>query len=168
MSHAHNRINIETPPATTPASVADTDGSNHPAIQARSILQLELGTSRSKGHERESILRSALQLVSSIADSHPPPDTITGNQSYSEHLPVAVPDSPPPEMLYMALRCKHIEILTILFCASTNKGQLHRNRTVRDGRITYPMAHTRGWLRRCCKMALNLKTASTNIVSVSM
>lgn len=167
MSHGPGRQYIETPTATTPASGVDTESSNHPAIQARNILQLELGTSRSKGHERESILKSALQLVSSIADSHPPPDTITGNQSYSEQLPTAIPDSPPPEMLYMALQCGFSEFLSI-FYMSTNEVQLRQNRTMRDGRITYPTAPTRKWLRLCYKMALNLKTASTNIASVCM
>ncbi|KAL4814836.1 hypothetical protein BDW67DRAFT_176800 [Aspergillus spinulosporus] len=88
---------------TTPSTEGDNT-SNYHAIQAKNVIQLELDDSRSGiSQERQSILRSALQLVTEIAASeHHQGDAVVENESPDDGL--AVPESPPREMLFMLLR----------------------------------------------------------------
>jgi hypothetical protein len=78
--------------------------SNYHAIQAKNVIQLELDDSRSAlSQERQSILRSALQLVTEIAASERHQgDAVAENELLDDGL--AVPESPPREMLFMLLR----------------------------------------------------------------
>ncbi|KAL4738757.1 hypothetical protein BDV11DRAFT_205717 [Aspergillus similis] len=93
----------ETSSVTTPSTEGD-NASNYHAIQAKNVIQLELDDSRSGiSQERQSILKSALQLVTEIAASERHQgDAVAENESFDDGL--AVPESPPREMLFMLLR----------------------------------------------------------------
>ncbi|CBF75762.1 transcription factor domain-containing protein [Aspergillus nidulans FGSC A4] len=94
---------METSAMNTPSTEGDNT-SNYHAIQAKNVIQLELDDSRSGlSQERQSILRSALQLVTDIAASERHQgDALAENESLDDGL--AVPESPPREMLFMLLR----------------------------------------------------------------
>ncbi|KAL4989127.1 hypothetical protein BDW68DRAFT_176247 [Aspergillus falconensis] len=93
----------ETSCINTP-STEGHNASNYHAIQAKNVIQLELDDSRSGlSQERQSILKSALQLVTEIAagERHQA-DAVAEDDTSDDGL--AVPDSPPREMLFMLLR----------------------------------------------------------------
>ncbi|KAL4773010.1 hypothetical protein BDW60DRAFT_222178 [Aspergillus nidulans var. acristatus] len=94
---------METSSMNTPWTEGDNT-SNYHAIQAKNVIQLELDDSRSAlSQERQSILRSALQLVTEIAASERHQgDAVAENELLDDGL--AVPESPPREMLFMLLR----------------------------------------------------------------
>ncbi|KAL6236203.1 hypothetical protein BDW75DRAFT_229656 [Aspergillus navahoensis] len=93
----------ETSSTTTP-STEGGNASNYHAIQAKNVIQLELGNSRSGlSQERQSIMKSALQLVTKIASSERhQADAITEGESFDDEL--AAPEAPPRDMLFMLLR----------------------------------------------------------------
>ncbi|KAL5000552.1 hypothetical protein BDV10DRAFT_192846 [Aspergillus recurvatus] len=93
----------ETSCVNTPSTEGD-NASNYHAIQAKNVIQLELDDSRSGlSQERQSILKSALQLVTELAagERHQA-DAAAEDESLDDGL--AVPESPPREMLFMLLR----------------------------------------------------------------
>lgn len=95
----------EKSPAATTRSVLGADGSKYHAIQARNIIQLELDDSRCISRERRSILRSALQLVSRVAESDPLYSATTvEDESFPTDPDIAIPGSPPRELLFMLLQ----------------------------------------------------------------
>ncbi|KAL4893370.1 hypothetical protein BDV59DRAFT_178104 [Aspergillus ambiguus] len=95
----------EKSPAATTRSVLSADGSKHHAIQARNIIQLELDDSRCISRERQSILRSALQLVSRVAENDPLYSATTVEEEpWPTDSDIALPGSPPRELLFMLLQ----------------------------------------------------------------
>ncbi|PYI09394.1 hypothetical protein BO78DRAFT_308323 [Aspergillus sclerotiicarbonarius CBS 121057] len=92
-----------TPDSATPGT--DAGGSNYHAIQARSVIELELGDCRHISKEQQSILNSALQLVSELAEKEPvESEGCLGGNGLIGDPSVTVPESPPPELLFMLLR----------------------------------------------------------------
>ena len=112
----------ETSPASDACSAADADESNYHAIQAKSIIQLELDDSRFITIGRTSILRSALQLVSDIAEKERHQSALFAEGEPPVEPDVTVPDSPPREMLFMLLRGTET-------CFSHSNTQLTKHRT---------------------------------------
>ncbi|KAL4925997.1 Zn(II)2Cys6 transcription factor [Aspergillus undulatus] len=94
----------DTSPASDGCSAADADDSNYHAIQAKSIIQLELDDSRFITIGRQSILKTALQLVSEIAENERRQSNLFAEDELLEELAVSVPELPPREMLFMLLR----------------------------------------------------------------
>ncbi|RAK97342.1 transcription factor domain-containing protein [Aspergillus ibericus CBS 121593] len=93
----------------TPDSIGtpgtDAGGSNYHAIQAKSVIELELGDCRHISKEQQSILNSALQLVSQLAEKEPvEAEGCLGADGFTEDPTLSVPESPPPELLFMLLR----------------------------------------------------------------
>ncbi|KAI3021623.1 transcriptional regulator family: Fungal Specific TF [Aspergillus niger] len=106
----HSQINNqvldsrERSPTTTAQSTPSVEGPNYHAIQAKNIIQLELNDSRHINRGRQSILRSALQLVNRIAESEPQhPDEIIEEPQPSDPA-LTIPDAPPRELLFMLLK----------------------------------------------------------------
>ncbi|RDH36195.1 hypothetical protein BDQ94DRAFT_185379 [Aspergillus welwitschiae] len=94
----------ERSPTTTAQSTPSVEGPNYHAIQAKNIIQLELNDSRHINRGRQSILRSALQLVNRIAESEPQhPDEIIEEPQPSDPA-LTIPDAPPRELLFMLLK----------------------------------------------------------------
>lgn len=93
---------VEVPPSGAAPSTASAVGSNYHAIQAKNVIQLELGDSSSISRERQSILKDALQLVSSIAETVP--RDADAEELYPSDPAITVPDTPPRELLFMLLR----------------------------------------------------------------
>ncbi|RDH21196.1 hypothetical protein M747DRAFT_322606 [Aspergillus niger ATCC 13496] len=94
----------ERSPTTTAQSTPSVEGPNYHAIQAKNIIQLELNDSRHVNRGRQSILRSALQLVNRIAESEPQhPDEIIEEPQPSDPA-LTIPDAPPRELLFMLLK----------------------------------------------------------------
>ncbi|KAI2848394.1 transcriptional regulator family: Fungal Specific TF [Aspergillus niger] len=94
----------ERSPTTTAQSTPSVEGPNYHAIQAKNIIQLELNDSRHINRGRQSILRSALQLVNRIAESEPQhPDEIIEEPQPSDTA-LTIPDAPPRELLFMLLK----------------------------------------------------------------
>lgn len=91
-------------PATTPNSAADADDSNYHAIQAKDIIELELDDSRFISHERQVVLRSALQLVNEIAERERRQSGTFMEDGSPEAPTIPVPEVPPRELLFMLLR----------------------------------------------------------------
>lgn len=83
-----------------------TDCSNHHAIRARSVIQLELGDSRHTSQKQQTVLRAALQLVNQIGrcEKKQPGENI-GNETTdaTTEESVTVPGAPPSELLLMLL-----------------------------------------------------------------
>ncbi|KAL2822107.1 hypothetical protein BJX63DRAFT_417869 [Aspergillus granulosus] len=92
----------ERSPIMTAAWTPNADGSNCHAIQAKNIIQLELDDSRYISRERQSILTSALQLVSEIAESGPVHSL--DEEPIDIQPDVPIPKVPPRELLFMLLR----------------------------------------------------------------
>ncbi|KAL4800761.1 hypothetical protein BDV19DRAFT_375440 [Aspergillus venezuelensis] len=90
--------------ASDTCSAADADDSNYHAIQAKSIIQLELDDSRFITIGRTSILRSALQLVSEIAEKERHQSALFAEGEPPVEPDVTAPSPPPREMLFMLLR----------------------------------------------------------------
>ncbi|EHA19714.1 hypothetical protein ASPNIDRAFT_179724 [Aspergillus niger ATCC 1015] len=108
--YKHSQINNqvldsrERSPTTTAQSTPSVEGPNYHAIQAKNIIQLELNDSRHINRGRQSILRSALQLVNRIAESEPQhPDEIIEEPQPSDPA-LTIPDAPPRELLFMLLK----------------------------------------------------------------
>ncbi|GKZ57721.1 hypothetical protein AnigIFM49718_003055 [Aspergillus niger] len=94
----------ERSPTTTAQSTPSVEGPNYHAIQAKNIIQLELNDSRHINRGRQSILRSALQLVNRIAESEPQhPDEIIEEPQPTDPA-LTIPDAPPRELLFMLLK----------------------------------------------------------------
>ncbi|GKZ35787.1 hypothetical protein AbraIFM66950_006582 [Aspergillus brasiliensis] len=94
----------ESSPTTTANSTSSVEGPNYHANQAKNIIQLELNDSRHSRRGRQSILRSALQLVSRIADSEPQnPDEII-EESQPSYSALMIPAAPPRELLFMLIQ----------------------------------------------------------------
>ena len=87
-------------------TVVTPDESSHHAEQAKAIFQGELEGNESMNLERQSVLRSALEFVSTMtiqgkpsnADESPPPDTREECQAAVEFT------APPTEIFYMLLK----------------------------------------------------------------
>ncbi|RAQ78479.1 hypothetical protein COH21_011994 [Aspergillus flavus] len=108
MHHAESNDDhdsTEKSPAATTRPVLSADGSKYHAIQARNIIQLELDDCRCISRERQSILRSALQMVSRVAESDPLCSaTSVEEEPWPIDPDIAVPESPPRELLFMLLQ----------------------------------------------------------------
>ncbi|BCS16282.1 hypothetical protein ALUC_80489A [Aspergillus luchuensis] len=90
---------------TTPThSTPSVEGPNYHAIQAKNIIQLELNDSRHVDRGRQSILRSALQLVSQIAESEPQHSDEIMEEFQPNDPALSIPDAPPRELLFMLLQ----------------------------------------------------------------
>ncbi|RAH55253.1 hypothetical protein BO85DRAFT_377202 [Aspergillus piperis CBS 112811] len=90
---------------TTPTnSTPSVEGPNYHAIQAKNIIQLELNDSRHVNRGRQSILRSALQLVSQIAESEPQHSDEIMEEFQPNDPALSIPDAPPRELLFMLLQ----------------------------------------------------------------
>ncbi|KAF9895202.1 hypothetical protein FE257_000104 [Aspergillus nanangensis] len=86
------------------ASTTGADGTNYHAIQAKDIIQLELDDGRYISHDRQCILKSALQLVSEIAETeYRQPDRAVDQEILHEDSAVSIPEVPPRELLFMLL-----------------------------------------------------------------
>ncbi|RAL06924.1 fungal specific transcription factor domain-containing protein [Aspergillus homomorphus CBS 101889] len=96
----HGQNPTEWPPPTAVSTTSD-DGSNYHAMQAKDIIQIDLQNSLHISRERQSLLKSALELVSSIADSQ----TLTAmeEEPRSHDPPYPIPETPPRELLFMLL-----------------------------------------------------------------
>ena len=85
-------------------SVTSHDGSNYHAIQAKSVIQIDLHNPYYINRERQSLLKSALQLVNRIAASEP-----DHNAAAMEEEPrlqdsaLTLPEAPSHELLFMLL-----------------------------------------------------------------
>jgi len=83
-----------------------TDCSNHHAMRARSVIQLELVDSRHASQKQQIVLKSALQLVNQIGGcGEKQPAENVGNETtvIPTEDPAIVPDAPPAELLLMLL-----------------------------------------------------------------
>ncbi|CAG7987325.1 unnamed protein product [Penicillium salamii] len=85
-------------------SASSNDGSNYHATQAKSVIQIDLHNPQHISRERQSLLKSALQLVSSIAESEPRHNATSVREEsrplVSDHI---IPQRPSRELLYMLL-----------------------------------------------------------------
>ncbi|RDW76313.1 uncharacterized protein DSM5745_06305 [Aspergillus mulundensis] len=101
-NHASNAEGRSPSPAA-PSTPSD-DGSDYLAIQARKVIQIDLHNPRSVSRERQALLKSALQLVGSIADSEPRHGFpgVEGEFRPSGS-PWPVLQAPPRELLFMLL-----------------------------------------------------------------
>ncbi|KAL4784428.1 hypothetical protein BJX76DRAFT_219752 [Aspergillus varians] len=103
LEQAPRQIPRDRSPATPSHSITGADDSNYHAIQAKNIIQLELDDSRFISRERQAILRSALELVSKIADNgRRQADVLTGDEPPEESIG-SFPEGPPRELLFMLL-----------------------------------------------------------------
>ncbi|RAL10283.1 fungal specific transcription factor domain-containing protein [Aspergillus homomorphus CBS 101889] len=98
-------------------SPAGTDSSNYHAAQARSIIEVELDDCRHISHEQQSALKAALDLVSQIADTERLESDATAEDRFSIDPDIAIPDAPPPELIFMLLPGK-----TALACFRAMEG----------------------------------------------
>ncbi|OJI83003.1 hypothetical protein ASPTUDRAFT_123266 [Aspergillus tubingensis CBS 134.48] len=90
---------------TTPThSTPSVEGPNYHAIQAKNIIQLELNDSRHVNRGRQSILRSALQLVNQIAESEAQHSDEIIEEFQPNDPALSIPDAPPRELLFMLLQ----------------------------------------------------------------
>lgn len=92
---------IARPPSPDAISTTSDEGSNYHAIQAKNIIQIDLQNPRFISREQQSILKSALELVSTMA-SHQPP-TALEEGSHLHDPPGTIPKVPPRELLFMLL-----------------------------------------------------------------
>ncbi|PYI21643.1 hypothetical protein BO99DRAFT_420552 [Aspergillus violaceofuscus CBS 115571] len=93
--------NVAWPPSPDAVSTTSDEGSNYHAIQAKNIIQIDLQNPRLISREQQSVLKSALQLVSSMADHQPPPSLEEENHLHD--CPSTVAEVPPRELLFMLL-----------------------------------------------------------------
>ncbi|PWY69632.1 hypothetical protein BO94DRAFT_590416 [Aspergillus sclerotioniger CBS 115572] len=100
--HGHGQWGIT--PESNPTPGADADGSNYHAIQAKSVIELELGDCRHISKGQQSILSSALQLVSQLAEKESVESGENEGDILVEDPSVTIPESPPPELLFLLLR----------------------------------------------------------------
>ncbi|KAL4882659.1 hypothetical protein BJY04DRAFT_217152 [Aspergillus karnatakaensis] len=102
-AHAPDRSRRSSPTLTESTSGADE--ANYHAIQAKNIIQIELGDSRITSNKMQSILKSALELVNGIATSeHRHADLLHEEETFEQELALSIPDVPPREMLFMLFR----------------------------------------------------------------
>lgn len=85
---------------------AGIDCSNHHAMRARSVIQLELVDSRHTSQKQQVVLKAALQLVNQIGGcEEKQPDENVGIETtvITAEDPAIIPDAPPAELLLMLL-----------------------------------------------------------------
>ncbi|CAG8149530.1 unnamed protein product [Penicillium salamii] len=100
----HSQSHKERPTTPTAGSTTSDKGSNYHAIQAKNIIQIDLQNSLHFSRERQSLLKSALELVSSISDSqHLHMVAAMEEESRSQDPPCPIPDSPPRELIFLLL-----------------------------------------------------------------
>ncbi|KAK1142350.1 hypothetical protein N8T08_007902 [Aspergillus melleus] len=99
----HARNSGQTPLPVTAQPTSGANDSNYHAIQARNIIELELADCQAIGRERQSILRSALQLVSSVAENEPGHSGSIPENPRPTDPAITIPEAPPRELLFMLL-----------------------------------------------------------------
>ncbi|KAJ5341707.1 hypothetical protein N7541_010831 [Penicillium brevicompactum] len=86
-----------------PSTTSD-GGSNYHAIQAKSVIQIDLHNPCDISREQQSLLKSALQLVNSIADSESNNSVTALEEETSLQDSASIcPESPSRELLFMLL-----------------------------------------------------------------
>ncbi|PLB44949.1 hypothetical protein P170DRAFT_450012 [Aspergillus steynii IBT 23096] len=99
---AHN--SGQRPRTAAVRSTPGANGSNYHALQAKNIIELELDDCQLISRERQSILRSALQVVSSVAESEPYQSGNAIEHPRPTDPTVTIPEEPPRELLFMLLQ----------------------------------------------------------------
>lgn len=87
-------------------SDASTECSNHHAMRARSVIQLELGDSRHTSQKQQTVLKAALQLVKQVGgfeEKQPGESVENKTMDTITEEPATVPEAPPSELLLMLL-----------------------------------------------------------------
>ena len=150
-------------------TIVSPDDSSHHAEQARVIIQSELEGNDGMNSERQSILRSALGLVNTLANGR--------NPSFDDGPLLEVPEgdgyedmtqslAPTPELLYMLLRGNSPRELA--YSIDINGTQVRKPPAalviVYSGRTTSQKRHSRKW-QRPFSVARPRASSSINIVS---
>lgn len=85
-------------------STSSDGGSNYHAIQAKSVIQIDLHNPCDISREQQSLLKSALQLVNSIAASESSNSVTAPEEEPLLQDPASIyPESPSHELLFMLL-----------------------------------------------------------------
>ncbi|OJJ33537.1 hypothetical protein ASPWEDRAFT_114522 [Aspergillus wentii DTO 134E9] len=95
---------VERSPIPAALSTTSDGGSNYHALQAKGVIQIDLHNPSCIGRERQALLKSALHLVSSIAETGPHHSEIAmEEESHPQNYALTVPETPSRELLFMLL-----------------------------------------------------------------